>query len=368
MCKMNWVNVNGEEKTVWVGGGALTQDVDKEISTYGLWTTTGIHGKTGAIGNALHGGYGALSAKYGLAVDQILAADVITADGKLLHVDAKQNSDLFWALRGAGSYFGIVVQLKLQLYPALSHVYGGTIAWDHSHFETLVNYHFSQVDKLPAEFYGSFFLSTPPEMKGATIVMGLFAYLGSEEKGKELVDGYRKLATPLMDQVKTIPYALGFQQSVTNMFTPASYYHRSRRLKDAVPSASYLKILAELLAKKPASVAWVGEDWHGISQQKDKDFNAFPHRKVPYNHFFMSIYPPIPLDEKMSQAKKADREWIHKALDTLKDHYTGCHVAGYGMGEDKETWKLFWGDHYERLTKLKEKYDPSNLFFPLLSE
>jgi len=206
-------------------------------------------------------------------------------------------------------------------------------------------------------------------MKGKTVVMGIITYLGSEEKGKEFVDPYRKIATPFVDKVQMMPYAAGTQQLVTQMFVQASYYQRSRRVKDQKPSTAYIKDLAKVIASKPASAAWVSEDFSGPSQEKDSKSSSYPHRQYRYTHFFMSIYPPIPLDTKMKEAQKADHEWINKIVEKdLKDYYTTFHSAGYGMGETSEIWKAYWGDHYERLKSLKEKYDPTHLLFPLLGQ
>jgi len=234
--------------------------------------------------------------------DQILAADIVTADGKLLHVTKDQHADLFWAIRGAGSYFGVIVQLKLQLYPALSHIYGGLLAWEAEHLETVLTYHFNQIEKFPQEFWAILFYSTPPDFKGKTILMGSFTYLGSEEKGKELIDNYRKVVTPFLDQVSYIPYAYGSQQIILKMFTPASYYQRARTLKEN-PTTAYLKELVEILKTKPTSTNWVSEDWRGVSQ-KDSKFSCFPQRKINCVHFFMSIYPPIPLDSSQKEIQK----------------------------------------------------------------
>jgi len=164
-----------------------------------------------------------------------------------------------------------------------------------------------------------------------------------------------------------IPYASGTQQLITKMFVPCSYYQRSRRVKDQKPSTALVKEIAKILATKPASCAWVSEDFSGVSQEKDSKSSSYPQRQYSFTHFFMSLYPPIPLDTKMKEQQKADHEWVKKTVEDLKSFYTPFHAAaGYGMDETSESWKAFWGDHYERLKNLKEKYDPSHLLFPLL--
>src|SRR5437868_7869773 len=211
------VNVDPEARRAHVGGGATWSDVDRETQAYGLATTGGLVSSTGVGGFTLGGGIGWLMRKHGLACDNVLSADVVTADGRLVHASASENADLFWGLRGGGGNFGIVTDFELALHPVGPTVYAGVIFYPAEAAADLLRFFGEWSESAPDDITAIVNLTSAPplpvipqEWHGKKVVAFVAMSTGPADEAERVVTGFRTVAQPIADLLGPIPY-LGMQ-------------------------------------------------------------------------------------------------------------------------------------------------------------
>jgi FAD/FMN-containing dehydrogenase len=358
-----WVDSAG--RTARVQGGALWGDVDHETQTHGLATTGGIVGHTGVAGLTLGGGLGFLMRKYGLAVDNLLAAEVVTAEGGVVRASADEHPDLFWALRGGGGNFGVVTSFLFALHPLGPTVMAGPVVWAAD----------DTVDVL--RFYRDFAANAPDEL-GTVVRFGTVpalpaipedlhwrpalavdcCYAGAVEDGERAVRALRGFATPLVDLLAPTPYAA--HQGAVDDTVPHGWHYYWKATGLAGLSDSAIGIIADhtYAAGSPRSYAAL---FHlgGAVARVPHDATAYAARDVAHNIIIDAVWRP---DESGEHAA-TETAWARRFLQALQPHAAGVYVNFLDADDDAGRVLEAYGDHtYRRLAEVKTKYDPDNAF------
>lgn len=361
---MRGVHVDPAARTARVQGGANWGDVDRETQIFGLATPGGVNSRTGVAGLTLGGGYGILRRKYGLSCDNLLAVDVVTADGRLVVASAEENADLFWAIRGGGGNFGVVTSFLFQLHPVGPLVYLFAPAYDVACAKTVLRHLRDYMASAPDEVSAQAMLWSfpdvpmfPPEARGKAFVAPVLNYAGAPEEGERIAQPLRHLGPLLLDMSGTLPYTV--LQSFNDAALPDGnqYYWKSIHLEHLSDAA--IDSLVELAGQRPSPMSilalWI---FGGAVNRVDPTATAYWHRHVACMASFDASWTD-PADAAQHIA------WARHGCETLRKFSSdgGGYVNFPGLGEDGEAQvRAAYGGNYERLVAVKNKYDPTNLF------
>ena len=351
-------------RTVRVQGGATWGDVDRETQLFALATPGGVISSTGVGGLTLHGGWGWLRRRYGYCVDNLLAVEIVTADGRVRTASATENEDLFWAVRGAGSNFGVVTAFTFRLHPVGPQVTLAAPFYALEDAERVLpawrDFMATAPDEVSSNalFWGIPAVEAfPPELHGRAVLILAAVYAGDAASGERVMQPLRKLATPLLDLSGAMPYAT--LQSAFDPFFPKGwlYYWKSLyldRLDDEAIAA-----MIGYAAERPSADALMAL-WHlegGAASRVDEAATAFGNRRAPYLLSFDTTWTNLVDTER-------NIGWTRAAwADMRRFSGGGLYLNFAGFGEEKEALvRAGYGANYERLAALKGKYDPGNLF------
>ena len=357
---MKWVWVNAQASVAFVAAGATLRYVDHETQAYGLATPTGINSTTGIAGLTLGGGFGWLSRSYGLTVDNLISAEVVTADGKVLQANEKENADLFWAIRGGSGNFGIVTSFQFKLHPVGPQVLAGLIVHPFKDaakvFQHYKNFTSSAPDKAtcwivlrkapPLPFL-------PPEVHGKEVFVIAAIYSGDMKEGEKILEPLRRFGNPIADVIGPAPYA-AWQQAFDPLLTPGvrNYWksHNFTELSDGLTDT-----LIEYASKLPSPLSeiFVGQ-LGGAINRVAPDATAYPHRNA---NFVMNVHTRW--ENNSDDAMCID--WARKLFDKTAPYSTGGVYVNF-ISEGEERVGAAFGSNYGRLAKIKSKYDPDNFF------
>jgi FAD/FMN-containing dehydrogenase len=361
---MRGVRVDPEARTVRVQGGATWGDVDRETQLFGLATPGGVVSTTGVGGLTLHGGWGWLRRKYGYCVDNLLSVDIVTADGAVHTASEAENADLFWAVRGAGSNFGVVTSFEFRLHPVGPEVAFAAPLYALEDAERVLPAWRDFMNEAPDEVSSSALFwsipaveAFPPELHGRAVHGLVAAYAGDAAEGERLLRPLRELATPLLDLSGTMPYAV--LQSAFDPFFPKGwlYYWKSLSMDRLDDEAIGAMIGYAHHRPSPNTLMAL---WHlegGAAERVESSATAFGSRDSPYLLSFDTTWTdPADTDRCIGWTRAA---WA----DMRRFGSGGLYLNFAGFGEEKEALvRAGYGANYERLAKLKAKYDPGNLF------
>jgi FAD/FMN-containing dehydrogenase len=362
---MRAVTVDPAERIAHVQGGALWGDVDHETQAHGLATTGGIVGHTGVGGLSLGGGIGWLMRKHGLTVDNLMEAEVITAEGDIISVSADEHPDLFWALRGGGGNFGIVSAFRFALHPVGPTVTAGPVFWAAEDTTDVLRFYREFVADAPDELGNVIRLGTIPPLPvideklhfRAAIAVAC-CYAGPVEDGERSVRALRAFGTPLVDLVRPTLYVehqRGLDGTVPHGW---HYYWKATDLTGL--SDEVIDIVAEhaYRARSPRSYAAM---FHlgGAVARAPRDATAYPGRDVDHNIIIDAAWLP----EQHDAIGVAETAWARQFLDALQPHRAGVYVNFLDADDDaRRVREAYSNDTYQRLAEVKTKYDPDNVF------
>jgi len=354
--KMANVDVDPAGRTAWVETGATASQVTEALSRHGLVVGFGDSGSVGVGGITLGGGIGFLVRKLGMTIDSLLAAEVVTADGRHLRADATHHSDLFWAIRGGGGNFGVVTRLQFQLHE-LPQFTGGililpatpeTIAGFVAAATTAPDELSAIANVMPAPPMP--FL--PPEVHGRHVILGMMAFAGDDAPAERALAPFRSLATPLADLVKPGPYAAMYPPEDPNyrptavartMFVDSIDLRTSETIlehlskSDAAMRVAQIRVLGGALARVPA------------------DATAYAHRSKPILVNVAAFY-------QGDADREVRRTWVTQFATTLQPNDNAAYVGFLSDDGEARIRAAYPGATWDRLRKIKATYDPSNLF------
>lgn len=357
---MNGVSVDPDAKTATVGPGATLRMLDHETQAFGLATPVGINSTTGISGLTLGGGFGWLSRSLGLTVDNLLSADIVTADGKLLHASDKENPDIFWAIRGGGGNFGIVTSFKFRLHPIGPMLLAGLIVHPFSEADKVFRYYRDFVAKAPDQLTCWVVLRKAPplpflpaDVHGKEIFIIAVVYAGDMQEGEKLLEPLRKFGEPIADVVGPTPFT-GFQQAFDPLLTPgARNYWKSHNFAELTDEAidTITGYVGEL--PSPLSEIFIG-NLGGAVNRVPVNATAYPHRDP---NFVMNVHTRW--EDKGSDKECID--WARKLFEATARFATGGVYVNF-ISEGEDLVPSAFGANYQRLAEIKKKYDPDNFF------
>ena len=352
---MKSVRVDPERSIARAEPGVTWGEFDHETQAFGLATTGGVVTTTGVAGLTLGGGIGWLMGNHGLACDNLLSVDVVTADGRLLTASASENQDLFWGLHGGGGNFGIATSFEFQLHP-VGPMLGGLVIHPLDQAVELIGFYEEFTQTSPDELGSMAVFVTSPE--GQRVVAIAVCYNGSIEEGERVLRPLREFGTPLADVIGPMAYAQ-VQGMLDEGFPPGlQNYWKSNFLKGLDDKA--IEIIVDHVRNAPSPNSAVAiEQFCGAVSRVGMDDTAFNHRNARYNLLIVGMWPdPAAKDENV--------KWVRDLWDAMEPYSSGgvyVNYLGQEADEGAERVKAAYGpEKYERLVALKNKYDPTNLF------
>jgi FAD/FMN-containing dehydrogenase len=345
-----------EHRTAWAQAGLTAGEYTTRTHAHGLATGFGDTASVGLGGITLGGGLGYLVRKHGLTIDHLLAAEVVTADGQLLHVDAHNHPDLFWALRGGGGNFGVATRFRYRLHP-VSTVTGGLLVLPAT--PNVVAGFVAEAEAAPEELSAiANVMPAPPlpflpaEHHGRLVVLAFLVHAGAPEDGERAVAPFRRLTRPLADLVRPMPYpevyppeeegfhptAVGhtmFLERVDRDVAATTLDHL--QASDATMRAAQLRVLGGAMARVPAEAT------------------AFAHRHS-------RIMANLAASYQGPEDKRAREAWVAAFAAALQQGDTGAYVGFLGEEGEARVHQAYPGSTWERLAAVKARYDPTNLF------
>jgi FAD/FMN-containing dehydrogenase len=360
---MNGVHVDPSTQTVRAQGGATWGDLDRETQLFGLAVPGGVVSTTGIAGLTLHGGVGHVRRKHGLSIDNLISVDIVTADGELRRASATENEDLFWAVRGAGSNFGVVTSFEFQAHPLGPMVMVGAVFYPLDEVRTLLPAWRDYMVSAPEELSSVAICWSvpahepfPPEHHGTPVLIVAGAFSGSLKDGEPVVQPLRELGRPLIDLSGPWPW-LGLQSGFDALYPKGGlYYWKSRALAELSDAA--VDEIADFAGRRPSPLTDI-VIWHhgGAMSRVDETGTAYAGRDAPFL---------VTGEASWSDRTKTDEAiaWGREFWDAMGRHSTGGLYLNFpGFGEEKEALvRAGYGGNYDRLAALKAKYDPTNLF------
>ncbi len=357
---MKGIHVDPKGRTVRAQAGVILAELDRETQAFGLATPMGAVSDTGIAGLTLGGGMGWLRRKYGLACDNLIGADIVTADGEFLHLSAEENRDLFWGIRGGGGNFGIVTSFEYKLYPVGPLVMSATTMYSFADAKQVLSAWRNFMQDAPDEITSvAFFWSVPsidpiPSSMWGMPVVGVGAvYAGAADEGERMLQPLRQLATPVLDLSAQMPYRM-VQKSFDPFFPKGAhlYYNKStdlKRLDDEV-----LDALISRAHTNPAPlsllVLWL---YGGAMSRVPVSETAFRGRDVPMLYSIDLVWDD-PADSERNIG------WAREYIKALQPYSAGGLYTNFAS--DPEAAAAAFGANHQRLVELKNKYDPQNLF------
>ena len=348
---MRGVFVDPAARTVRVQPGCTLGDVDRETHLFGLAVPAGVVSKTGIAGLTLGGGVGWLVRKHGLTCDNLIACEVVTADGRVLTASADENADLFWGLRGGGGNFGVVTSFLYRAHP-VSTVLGGLLVWPRDRAGDVIRHYRDFIADAPEELTAYAALVHTPDGQPAVAV--ICCWCGDIAEGERVLQPLRSFGPPAMDMVQPMPFP-AMQSLLDGAFPDGTRnYWKSTFLKDLGDDAVDLVVAHANRAGSPLS-AVVIEYYAGAASRVGGTDTAFAHRRFGFNVGMMAQW---------TDPAESDRHtaWARAFFDAMRPHSSGAYLLNFVDEEGQDTIRAAFGASYERLAQLKKKYDPTNFF------
>ena len=360
---MRSVRVDPARRTARVDGGATLGDVDHETQLHGLAAPFGVVSRTGVGGLTLHGGLGFLTRHFGLSCDNLIAADVVTADGQLVTTDSERHSDLLWALRGGGGNFGVVTSLEYKLHPVGPDVWMFIVMYPMDDAQKVFTFFREHMDSAPDDLMAIAILwnsphedPVPESARNLPVVILAGAHSGPFEEGERAIAPFRNVATPLVDFSGPMPFVAAQKLFDADYPDGRRYYWKSLYL-DSLDEAA-VTTLVDHARKRPSKLSSV-DVWAlgGAMRREPNGGSAFSHRDRPYL---------LGIEANWDDAKEdgANVSWARGLYaDMGRFSAGGLYLNFPGHTEEGDTLlRQSFGSSYARLQAVKAKYDPDNVF------
>jgi FAD/FMN-containing dehydrogenase len=358
---MNTVQVDPDARIARVGPGATLGDVDRVTLGFGLVVPTGINSTTGIAGLTLGGGFGWTTRKFGMTVDNLASADVVTADGRTLHASSDENSDLFWAIRGGGGNFGVVTRFDFNLHPMASQVLAGLLVHPFDNAHQILRSYREAAEQAPDELTCWVVMRKAPPLPflpadwhGREVLILAMCYVGDLADGEIATKDLRSLGSPIADVVAPHSF-IEWQTAFDPLLTKgARNYWKSHDFEHLVDGA--IEAITDRIRTLPSPecevfIAHLG----GAMSRVPTDATAYPQRNA---HFAMNVHTRW-------QASKDDNaciEWARGLFGATEPFATGGAYVNFMPEDEIDRVEKVYGSNYRRLAELKSRYDPHNLF------
>lgn len=358
---MKSVRVDPARRTARVEPGATLADFDREAQAFGLATPLGINSTTGVAGLTLGGGFGWLSRGLGLTIDNLISADVVTANGELLRASDQENPDLFWGIRGGGGNFGVVTSFEFKLHPVGPNVLAGLIVHPLDDAKEVMRFHREFVETVPDDFVCWFVMRQapplpflPPEWHGKEILALAVCYNGDIAEGERIAKPLREFGQPIADIISPMAYT-AWQTVLDPLLTPgARNYWKSHDF--AGLSDGLVDVLVDHARRIPDPQTEIAcAQLGGAVSRVPRGATAYNHRDGQYVLNVHGRWADPAKDE-------ACIAWARSLWQAAAPFATGSVYVNFLTQDETDRVPAAYGENYERLVALKNKYDPTNLF------
>jgi FAD/FMN-containing dehydrogenase len=358
---MKNVRVDAGKRRAYVEPGVTLADFDAAVQKHGLATPVGINSTTGIAGLTLGGGFGWLTSKYGMTIDNLISADVITADGKKIRASENENADLFWALRGGGGNFGVVTQFEFKLHPVGPEVLAGLIVFPFEQARQVLTQYREFIKSAPEDLSIWVVLRQAPplpflpkDVHGKEVVVLPVFYAGDVTQGKELIEPLRRFGSPHGEYIGAQPYT-DWQKAFDPLLTPgARNYWKSHNLK--ILSDGVLNVAIDFAGRMPSPQCeiFIGL-LAGAANRVPSDSMAYAHRD---SKFVLNVHA------RWDQAvdDKGCISWAREFFSSSAPYASGSVYVNFMTEDEVDRISSAYGSNYHRLVQIKRRYDPDNIF------
>ena len=360
LAPIKYTRVDPEAGTVTVGGGCVWGDVDHATHAFGFAVPSGIISTTGVGGLTLGGGIGHLTRKCGLTIDNLISADVVLADGRFVKANANENADLFWALRGGGGNFGVVTSFTFTLHK-IDMIYGGPMLYELSETIEVMKWYRELIPSAADDLNGFFaFMTVPPappfpEQLHLKKMCGIvWACTAPKEKAEEMFKPIRAFKKPALDLVGLLPQP-ALQSMFDALYPPGlQWYWRADFVNELSDKAiaEHVRFGQELPSMHSTMHLY---PINGAASRVSKHATAWNYRDANWAQVMVGVDPDPANKEKITS-------WAKRYFDALHPYSAGGAYVNFMMDEGEDRVKATYGENYERLVAIKNKYDPQNLF------
>ena len=360
LSRMRYTHVYPEAGTVRVGGGATWADVDHATHPFGLAVPTGIISSTGVGGLTLGGGLGHLTRRFGLAIDSLIAADVVLADGRFVTANEQQNADLFWALRGGGGNFGVVTSFVFKAHPIHTD-YAGPMLWELDQAPYIMRWYRDFIAQAPETTSGFFaFLIVPPgppfpeHLHNKNMCGIVWCYTGPLEQAEATFQPIRRMLPPALDLVGPLPHPV-LNSMFDALYEPGyQWYWKADFVNELSDEAIRLHI------KHGSQLPTMHSTMHlypinGAAHRVGRNDTAWSYRDATWAEVIVGVDPDPAKKDLISN-------WARMYWNDLHPHSAGGAYVNFMMEEGEDRVKTSYRDNYARLAAVKRKYDPTNFF------
>ncbi len=360
LSRMRGVRVDPGKRTARAEGGATWGDLNAAAHAFGLATTGGIISTTGVGGLTLGGGIGYLARGFGLSCDNLISADVVTADGKLRVASAKENEDLYWAIRGGSGNFGVVTSFEFKLHP-LTYIYGGPMFYELEYAGDILRFYREYIANAPEQFGGfpAFQIAPPlpfiPENRhGDTFALVVACWAGPVEEGERALKPLHDVAPVFAEAVGPMPYP-ALNSAFDGLYTPGlQHYWKANFVKELTDAA--IDAHVEHGSKVPAMTTTMHiYPINGACQRVAADETAFAYRDANFATVIAGMWPD-------PAQNAANIRWVRDYYDATAPHSESGGYINFMAEDDQGRIKDNYKGNYKRLVDVKRKYDGDNLF------
>ena len=344
--------IDAESRTAFIAGGSLLGELDHESMALGLVTTAGTVSHTGVGGLSLGGGFGRLARRYGLALDNVTGVDIVTADGKLVHADANEHPDLYWGVRGGGGNFGVVTSFQFQLHPMQRTVIGGDVVFPLKDLPGVLQVYADYAPGAPDDLYLDFVASSDIGKEDGVCILHA-CYSGPENQAEKVLAPIYKAGTPVHDGIKAIDY-VAIQSSWDNTDPRTTGSYLKSGFVDEISDQLVSTINQNFKTFNERGTTIFFQHSGGAIGRVPADATAFAHRKSVANMFAVVEWP---LEESRDSHVRYIKEYW-KDFEPFTDGWYTNDIADESTGTVNKNYQ----GNYERLVKVKNQYDPTNLF------
>lgn len=363
LSQMRAVHVDPAQQTARVQPGASWGDMDKETQLHGLATPGGQASPTGVAGFTLAGGMGFLRRKWGLACDNLISVEIVTADGQVVTASQTEHPDLFWAVRGGGGNFGIVTAFEFRLHPLGPEVFGAVAVYPFAEAPAVLRAWRDFVLTAPHEVTCDAlvwgmppFPDVPAEMHWAPVVILVAMYAGPAEEGERILQPVREMGTPIGDMSARQPY-VAMQSDLDALFADGQHYYWKSLFANHLSDEVIDQVIAAAADKPSPQTLFALRSLGGAMGQVPEEATAYGNRDALFNISIDSTWQDPTRDDEMIAWTRAT--WAN--LRELTDGGVYLNFAGFGEENDILA-RAAYGSNYDRLTDVKHRYDPANLF------
>jgi FAD/FMN-containing dehydrogenase len=361
LSNMKTVSVDAQNRRAYVEPGATLGDFDRAVQAHGLATPVGINSTTGIAGLTLGGGFGWLTRKYGMTIDNLVSADMVTADRRKVHVSKDENADLFWAIRGGGGNFGVITRFEFALHPVGPEILAGLLVFPLDQAKQVLQKYREFVKSAPEELnIWAVLRKAPPlpflpeNVHGKEVIVLAVFYAGDTKEGEKLIDPLRGFGDPYGEHIGAMPYAQ-WQQAFDPLLTPgARNYWKSHNFTQLSDDA--LDSIVEFAGKLPSPQCeiFVGLI-AGVANRVPSAAMAYGHRDAK---FVLNVHGRW--DEAAQD--KSCIAWARAFFEASKPYASAGAYVNFMTGDEGDRVAAAYGVNYGRLKEIKKKYDPENIF------